>query len=255
MTVQPAVEADVPSWLEIVREVEPLFGPMPDFETTLLRKIGQQAALCVRSGETAVLGGILLGGTREHGWIRWLAVRSKARAGGVGTSLVEAAVRRFKTARRYRWTRSAKRRPQAGPPVVSIADWGSWQGLSWKPKGSLDNVWSTHVDGRCADSIWSALGRERTSAPSPRVDLRHVSYAPIADTSCCFVQMWLVRQRKRRRGAPNRARADVPYAGHTSEGEPRGLSIAQAYHAVALTEEKLGAGRNARPTVGALERK
>ena len=99
MTVQPAVEADVPSWLEIVREVEPLFGPMPDFETTLLRKIGQQAALCVRSGETAVLGGILLGGTREHGWIRWLAVRSKARAGGVGTSLVEAAVRRFKTAK------------------------------------------------------------------------------------------------------------------------------------------------------------
>jgi GNAT superfamily N-acetyltransferase len=72
---------------------------MPDFETTLLRKIGQQAALCVRSGETAVLGGILLGGTREHGWIRWLAVRSKARAGGVGTSLVEAAVRRFKTAK------------------------------------------------------------------------------------------------------------------------------------------------------------
>lgn len=97
--VQPAVDADVPSWLEIVREVEPLFGPMPDFETTLLRKIGQQAALCVRSGEATVLGGILLGGTREHGWIRWLAVRFKERAGGVGGSLVEAAVRRLKTAK------------------------------------------------------------------------------------------------------------------------------------------------------------
>ena len=99
MTVQPAVEADVPSWLAIVREVEPLFGPMPDFETALLRKIGQQAALCVRSGEASVLGGILLGGTREHGWIRWLAVRTKARAGGVGTSLVDAALRRLKTAK------------------------------------------------------------------------------------------------------------------------------------------------------------
>jgi GNAT superfamily N-acetyltransferase len=99
MIVHPAVEADVPSWLEIVREVEPLFGPMPDFETTLLRKIGQQAALCVRTGDAEVLGRILLGGTRDHGWIRWLAVRSKARAGGVGGSLVEAAMRRMKTAK------------------------------------------------------------------------------------------------------------------------------------------------------------
>jgi len=99
MLVQPALEADVPSWLEIVREVEPLFGPMPDFETTLLTKIGEQAALCVRSGDAAVLGGILIGGTKEHGWIRWLAVRTKARAGGVGGSLVEAAVKRMKTAK------------------------------------------------------------------------------------------------------------------------------------------------------------
>jgi hypothetical protein len=35
MRVIAATEADVGSWLEIVREVEPLFGPMPDFRTTL----------------------------------------------------------------------------------------------------------------------------------------------------------------------------------------------------------------------------
>jgi hypothetical protein len=38
---------DVASWLEIVREVEPLFGPMPDFESTLRRNIGRGTALCV----------------------------------------------------------------------------------------------------------------------------------------------------------------------------------------------------------------
>lgn len=32
--VVAAIERDVPSWLEIVCEVEPMFGPMPDFEET-----------------------------------------------------------------------------------------------------------------------------------------------------------------------------------------------------------------------------
>ncbi len=39
-----ATQADISSWLEIVREVEPLFGPMPDFKVTLLQKIGERAA-------------------------------------------------------------------------------------------------------------------------------------------------------------------------------------------------------------------
>jgi ribosomal protein S18 acetylase RimI-like enzyme len=91
--------ADVASWLEIVREVEPLFGPMPDFETTLFRKIDQQAALCVRSdnqhGSVFVLGGILLGGAPPRGQIRWLAVRSSARGIGIGRCLVEEAIKRL----------------------------------------------------------------------------------------------------------------------------------------------------------------
>ena len=93
-----ATTADVASWLEIVREMEPLFGPMPHFETTLLRKIDQRAALCVRSGDLViVLGGILLGGGAPYGWIRWLAVRSSARGIGIGQCLVEEAVRRLAT--------------------------------------------------------------------------------------------------------------------------------------------------------------
>ena len=52
---------DVPSWLEIAREVEPLFGPMPEFEATLLRNIARGTALCVRDASGQVLGGALLG--------------------------------------------------------------------------------------------------------------------------------------------------------------------------------------------------
>jgi ribosomal protein S18 acetylase RimI-like enzyme len=98
MHAKLATTADVASWLEIVREVEPLFGPMPDFETTLLRKINQRAALCVRSGDPViVLGGVLLGGGVPYGWIRWLAVRSSARGIGIGQCLVEEAVKRLAT--------------------------------------------------------------------------------------------------------------------------------------------------------------
>lgn len=103
MRADAATQADIASWLEIVREVEPLFGPMPNFEATLERKIGQAAALCVRSAarETPrlVLGGVLLGGTRDEGWIRWLAVRANARTQGVGQCLVRAAIQRMKSAR------------------------------------------------------------------------------------------------------------------------------------------------------------
>jgi ribosomal protein S18 acetylase RimI-like enzyme len=94
-----AKPADVVSWLEIVREVEPLFGLMPDFEKTLLRKIEQKSALCVRAGNedgpAVVLGGMLLGGTSADGWIRWLAVRGSARRGGIGRCLVRAALDRM----------------------------------------------------------------------------------------------------------------------------------------------------------------
>lgn len=99
MRVESATMADVASWLEIVWEVEPLFGSMPGFEATLLRKIDQRAALCVRShkqrNSACVLGGLLLGGRVPHGWIRWLAVRSSARGIGIGQCLVKAAIERL----------------------------------------------------------------------------------------------------------------------------------------------------------------
>lgn len=36
--VRPAIEADIPAWLAIAAEVEPLFGPMPDL-AALMRAI------------------------------------------------------------------------------------------------------------------------------------------------------------------------------------------------------------------------
>ena len=47
MRAELATTMDVPSWSEIVREVEPLFGSTPDFEAILVRKIDQRAGnLC-----------------------------------------------------------------------------------------------------------------------------------------------------------------------------------------------------------------
>ena len=42
-----ATQDDVPSWLELIPEAERLFGPMPTFETHLLRAIDRGTALVV----------------------------------------------------------------------------------------------------------------------------------------------------------------------------------------------------------------
>jgi len=92
--VEAATEADIPSWLDLVREVEPLFGPMPMFDRTLKTKIREGDALCVRDG-ARVLGGVLLGGAAPDNWIRWLAVRRDTRRRGTGAALLQAVLARW----------------------------------------------------------------------------------------------------------------------------------------------------------------
>ena len=90
-----ATRADVPSWLELVREVEPLFGPMPDFEgETLARNIERGTAVCVRGPDGEVVGGALYR-LPPHNQISWLAVRASARRRGVGHALVLEVLRRY----------------------------------------------------------------------------------------------------------------------------------------------------------------
>ena len=55
---------DVPAWLVLTAEVEPLFGPMiddPGFMRALRRNIARGTALCIREGD-ALPGASLLGG-------------------------------------------------------------------------------------------------------------------------------------------------------------------------------------------------
>ena len=111
---------DIPAWLEIVREVEPLFGPMAKFDITLKSKIEDSGALCVRDVCGVVAGGLLLGGAPPDHWIRWLAVRKSARGQGVATDLI----------------RSALARCVAAPCTVSLATFGA-DNLAGRPARAL----------------------------------------------------------------------------------------------------------------------
>jgi GNAT superfamily N-acetyltransferase len=94
LAVQPPVLADIDSWLEITREVEPLFGPMPKFDITLMNNIARGSALVVRGETGAILGGALLGGQSPDNWLRWLAVRSSVRGRGIGAAILSEILRR-----------------------------------------------------------------------------------------------------------------------------------------------------------------
>jgi GNAT superfamily N-acetyltransferase len=96
LIVRAAAEANLPAWLDLVREVEPLFGPMPEFETTLRRNIARRSAYAALTDDQAFMGGMLLGGpTPADRWIRWLGVRGDCRGRGAGGALVEKALAVF----------------------------------------------------------------------------------------------------------------------------------------------------------------
>jgi GNAT superfamily N-acetyltransferase len=95
MRVGLAVPSDIPSWLEIVHEVEPLFGPMPGFEATLAKNIDRGRAVVVREMDGSVLAGALLGAREGRGVVAWLAVRASAQRRGVGRLLLADVLGRF----------------------------------------------------------------------------------------------------------------------------------------------------------------
>lgn len=88
---------DFEAWIELAREVEPLFGPMADeldFREALRQAISLKAAFCIRSkpesAHKSLLGGVII--SKESNEIAWLAVSEKCRKKGYGRKLIEFAL-------------------------------------------------------------------------------------------------------------------------------------------------------------------
>jgi ribosomal protein S18 acetylase RimI-like enzyme len=96
MHVALAEPADIPAWLDLAMEVEPLFGPMaadPAFHAVLERNIQRQTAFCMREQVdvpgTPLMGALLFSATHApHYKIGWLAVALRWRRRGVAHALV-----------------------------------------------------------------------------------------------------------------------------------------------------------------------
>ena len=96
MTVIVAAQnEDIPAWLDLAREVEPLFGPLvgePSFQRALQKNIERGTALCIREADGSpgapLLGGLLFSPKPPHYTIGWLAVSQPHRRQGIGQRLV-----------------------------------------------------------------------------------------------------------------------------------------------------------------------
>lgn len=97
MEVEYSKLTDIDAWISLVKEVEPLFGPMADeadFQEALKQAILSDTAFCIRSepGEKnkTLKGGIVI--SKEANEISWLAVSQKYRGMGYGRNLIEFAI-------------------------------------------------------------------------------------------------------------------------------------------------------------------
>jgi ribosomal protein S18 acetylase RimI-like enzyme len=95
LKAEAAAKSDIPSWLELAAEVEPLFGPMPSFESRIRRAIKRDTALVVRDPREVVLGAALVSADPRDRQIRWLAVRESARRRGVARILMTEIMQRW----------------------------------------------------------------------------------------------------------------------------------------------------------------
>lgn len=106
-SVRMAVSADVDGWLDLAREVEPLFGPMadvPEFRDALTAAIADNLAFSSFSSSPAstepddrVLGGIVI--CKATNSIEWYVVAASARGLGIGGQLLQRAIDQLDPAR------------------------------------------------------------------------------------------------------------------------------------------------------------
>lgn len=90
-----AQQEDISAWLELAREVEPLFGPMvrePSFLRALQKNIDRGTAFCIRQADgppgAPLMGGLLFSPKPPRYTIGWLAVAHSHRRQGIGEKLV-----------------------------------------------------------------------------------------------------------------------------------------------------------------------
>jgi GNAT superfamily N-acetyltransferase len=93
--VVQALPEEIPAWLALAHEVEPLFGPMvddPGFHRALKKNIARGTAYCIReNGQPAgapLMGGLLFSPKPPKYVIGWLAVAEAHRRSGIGQALV-----------------------------------------------------------------------------------------------------------------------------------------------------------------------
>ena len=91
-----AQSKDIPAWLDLAAEVEPLFGPMvddPGFLRALHKNVDRGTAFCVREADgppgVPLIGGLLFSLKPPVYSIGWLAVTRLYRRQGIGRKLVE----------------------------------------------------------------------------------------------------------------------------------------------------------------------
>lgn len=93
MRIEPIKPCDIIEWLELVREVEPLFGPMVEttgFQEHLAMVVGEERAFGIRNDCGELCGAIVV--SYEKNEIEWLAVASRERKNGFGEKLLQYAI-------------------------------------------------------------------------------------------------------------------------------------------------------------------
>jgi GNAT superfamily N-acetyltransferase len=113
---------DIPAWLVLAKEVEPLFGPLvndPSFLSALHRNVDRGTAFCVREGDgpcgIPLLGGLLFSPKPPVYTIGWLAVAQQHRRQGIGQRLVEHIVGLVETPAELAVTTFGGDNPAGGP--------------------------------------------------------------------------------------------------------------------------------------------
>ena len=102
MDIQVSTLDDVQGWLDLAREVEPLFGPMadePSFQQGLRDIILANQAFCLREQNgkpgTTLCGGIII--SKADNEIVWFAVAHSCQGQGLGKSLLQHALSHLQT--------------------------------------------------------------------------------------------------------------------------------------------------------------